>query len=247
MNRQEKTIIITATISLSLAVILVLLLPQILNSFDPKGAQFAGLVIKSQGDVRIRFGESVNWRKLANKDKIFSNSYLFTGEESLGNFGFIDESSLNLGPNSLVYIGIIHNKFNKSKDDSLQLELVNGQMQIDLKKLSKIQSLKVADATIELTKESSTIRLENTPESMEVSVMQGDAKITSKEGEFNVKSGERLEVKASETPEVSAISPEVLEEMKKLSDEDRKMLLAEYQKNRNISALLASLLERIFN
>lgn len=247
MNRQEKTIILFSSLFLTVAVIATLLLPDVFNSIAPSGGQFAGLVLKSKGDIRIRFGESINWKKLTAKDKIYSNSYLFTGEDSSANFGFIDESSLSLGSNSLVYVGLINNKLEKSQNENLQLELVNGSVQVDLKKLSQIQSIKVADAVIKLNKKSSTIRLQNNPDSMEVSIMQGDVQLTSKEGEYNIKSGEKLEIKSGEKSQVAKMSPELIKEMKKLSDEDRKMLMDEFQKNRNISSLIANLLERLIN
>jgi hypothetical protein len=247
MNRQEKTIIIISTTTLSVALIVTLLLPRIFNILDPMSGQFAGLVLKSQGDVRIRFGDSINWKKLSSQDKVYSNSYLFTGKESSANFGFVDESTLNLGANSLVYIGLIQNKLEKSKIDHMQIELVNGKMQMDLKQVSKIQSIKIADAVIELNKNSSIIRLENTQDSMEVSIMQGEVKLTSRDGTYNVKSGEKLEVKSGESSKVSPLSPELIQEMKRLSAEDRKLMLAEYQKGRNISSLIAGIISRFLN
>ena len=218
-----------------------------MEALDPKASEFAGLVLNTTGEVKIRFGDSINWKKLKTSDKVYSNSYLFTGPDSSAGFGFVDESSLNLGPNSLVFIGLIKSKLKKEKSENLQLELVNGKMQVDLKKLSNIQSLKVADAVIELNKKSSTILLQNDNEGMQVSIMQGDVKITSKEGEYDIKSGEKLEVKAGETSKVAPLSPEVLEQMKKLSDSERKLLMEELQKSRNISSVITNLIKRIFN
>ena len=247
MNRQEKTIVIISTTTLSVAILLTLLLPRIFNDLDPMSGQFAGLVLKQQGDVRIRFGDSINWKKLSTQDKVYSNSYLFTGADSAANFGFVDESTLNLGANSLVYIGLIQNKLEKSKNDDMQIELVNGKMQMDLKQLSKIQSIKIADAVIELNKKSSTIRLENNNDSMEVSIMQGEVKLTSKEGVYNVKSGEKLEVKSGQESQVEPLSPELIQEMKKHSAEDRKLMLEEYQKGRNISSIIANIISRFLD
>jgi len=249
MNRQEKSIIVFAISSLGIAIVMILwVLPNLMQSLESKASQFAGLVLNSSGEVKIRFGDSINWKQLKTSDKVYSNSYLFTGPDSSAGFGFVDESSLSLGPNSLVFIGLIKNKLDKDdSSENLQLELVNGKMQVDLKKLSNIRSLKVADAVIELNRKTSTILLQNDNEGMQVSVMQGDVKLTSKEGQYDIKSGEKLEVKAGETTEVNPLPPEVIEEMKKLSDEERKLLMEELQKNRNITSVIANILKRIFN
>jgi hypothetical protein len=118
---------------------------------------------------------------------------------------------------------------------------------MDLKQVSKIQSIKIADAVIELNKKSSTIRLENKNDSMEVSIMQGEVKLTSKEGTYNVKSGEKLEVRSGQESQVEPLSPELLQEMKKHSAEDRKLMLEEYQKGRKISSLIANIISRLLD
>ena len=106
MNRQEKFIISLSVALLLVAFMAYKIIPEVMSSLRPKGGNFIGMVLESQGEIKMRFGESVNWKPARKKDRIYSKVYLFTGENSSASFAFLDESSLNLGPNSLIYIDL---------------------------------------------------------------------------------------------------------------------------------------------
>jgi hypothetical protein len=251
MNRQEKFIISLSVALLLLAFIAYKIIPEVISSLRPKGGNFIGMVLESNGEIKMRFGESVNWKPARKKDRIYSKVYLFTGENSSASFAFLDESSLNLGPNSLIYIDLALDKKSKvKKDDSnnqLAIELVDGQMQVDLKSNKMIKKLKIDDASIDISKENSIVKLNyNENNGMEVSVMKGNINISTKENNFQVKHGEKIQVsKNEEDSKVEPIPANVLEEMKRMSESDRKAFLEEMQRKRGLAEIAQQIAELI--
>jgi hypothetical protein len=209
------------------------------------------MVLESKGEIKIRFGESVNWKPARKKDRIYSKVYLFTGDNSSASFAFLDESSLNLGPNSLVYIDLSLDQKGKAKEEDqnnqLAIELVDGQMQVDLKSNKMIKKLKIDDASIDISKENSVVKLNyNEKNGMEVSVMKGDINISTKENNFQVKHGEKIQVsKNEEDSKIEPIPADVLEEMKKMSESDRKAFLEEMQRKRGLAEIAQQIAELI--
>lgn len=250
MNRQEKFIISLSVALLLVAFMAYKIIPEVISSLRPKGGNFIGMVLESNGEIKMRFGESVNWKPARKKDRIYSKVYLFTGENSSASFAFLDESSLNLGPNSLIYIDLALDQKSKSKDDpnnQLAIELVDGQMQVDLKSNNMIKKLKIDDASIDISKENSIVKLNyNEKNGMEVSVMKGDINISTKENNFQVKHGEKIQVsKNEEDTKVEPIPADVLEEMKKMSESDRKAFLEEMQRKRGLAEIAQQIAELI--
>jgi hypothetical protein len=251
MNRQEKFIISLSVALLLVAFMAYKIIPEVISSLRPRGGNFIGMVLESKGEIKMRFGESVNWKPARKKDRIYSRVYLFTGENSSASFAFLDESSLNLGPNSLIYIDLSLDQKDKSKkDDSnnqLAIELVDGQMQVDLKSNNMIKKLKIDDASIDISKENSIVKLNyNEKNGMEVSVMKGDINISTKENNFQVKHGEKIQVsKNEEDSKVEPIPADVLEEMKKMSESDRKAFLEEMQRKRGLAEIAQQIAELI--
>ncbi len=247
MNRQEKFIIMLSLGIFLLALLGLRLIPRLLESMKPTNSNYIGMVLEAKGDTKIRFGDSVNWRNALKKDPIYSKAYLFTGENSSGTFAFLDESALSLGPNTLIYIDIVLGEDGKPKKQNkstskneLVIELVDGEMKIDLKNTSLIKSLKVEDASIGLTEKNSVVKLKyNNMNGMEVSVMKGNINIQTKDRNFNVKHGERLEVlKKDETIRTTPVPTEVMDEMKKMSEIDRRILLEELQRKRGLGQII---------
>ena len=247
MNRQEKFIIVLSIGIFLLALLGLRLIPQLLESMKPTNSNFIGMVIEANGDTKIRFGDSISWRNAVKKDPIYSRAYLFTGENSTGTFAFLDESALSLGPNTLIYIDIVLGEDGKPKKqkksgikNELMIELVDGEMKIDLKDKSSIKTLKTEDASIGLSEKNSFVKLKyNNLNGMEVSVMKGNVNIQTKDRNFNVKHGERLEVlKRDDTVKTTPVSMEVMDEMKKMSEIDRRVLLEELQRKRGLGQII---------
>lgn len=139
----------------------------------------------------------------------------------------------------------------KSKKDDpnnqLAIELVDGQMQVDLKSNNMIKKLKIDDASIDISKENSIVKLNyNEKNGMEVSVMKGDINISTKENNFQVKHGEKIQVsKNEEDSKVEPIPADVLEEMKRMSESDRKAFLEEMQRKRGLTEIAQQIAELI--
>lgn len=221
---------------------------------NPKDSKFIGLVIKGEGDLRMRFGESINWKKIGNKDKIFTQTYLFTGPNSSATYGFLDESTISLGENSLIFMDF---KFNDEgsvvePDDSVALELVEGEMQINLKDSSAVKKIKVEDAMIDVSKEQRTVIKLNYHEKqgLDVAVIHGNINIQQKNMNYNVKQGEKVGISNTQLaqnaePVPEAIDEKTLEEIKRFAEEDHKKLVEEMKKKRDISNIINSILKAL--
>lgn len=246
MNRQEKFILLLSGAILLLAFLALLIAPKILDSFRSSSTDFIGMVLEAEGETKMRFGDSVNWKPFVKRDKLYSKVYLFTGGNSSGSFAFLDESVLNLGPNSLVFIDLDFEDIKNKKDlDELAIELVDGEMKIDLKTKSIIQNIRVADASFNLSDNNSVLKVNyNDQTGMQVSVMKGNVDISTKDSTFKVKHGERLEISKNEQkPVIEPVPPEIMDEMKRMSEADRKALLEEMQRKRGFSSVALEIIK----
>ncbi len=246
MNRQEKIILLLSGAILIIALIGLLIAPGILQTLRSSNADFIGMVLEAQGETKMRFGDSVNWKAFVKKDKIFSKVYLFTGPNSSGSFAFLDRSVLNLSENSLVFIDLDPQAIkNRETREDMAIELVDGEMKIDLKSTSLIKSIRIADASIKLSEQNSILKMNyNDLSGMQVSVMKGDVDISTKDNKFKVKHGERLEIsKINGKKVIEPVPQEIMEEMLRMSEVDRKALLEEMQRNRGISKITQELID----
>lgn len=240
---------------ISLATTIYVYLPDLVEIVNPKDSKFIGLVIKGEGDLRMRFGESITWKKISSKDKIYTETYLFTGPNSSATYGFLDESTISLGENSLIYMDF---KFNdegtpSDPDDSVALELVEGEMQINLKNNSVIQKIKVEDAMIDVSKEQRTVIKLNyqDKQGLDVAVIHGNINIKQKNINYNVKQGEKVGISNSQTNstdpalETQVIDEKTMEEIRRFAEEDHKKIVEEMKKKRDISNIFNAILKAL--
>jgi hypothetical protein len=76
--------------------------------------------------------------------------------------------------------------------------------------------------------------------------MKGDINISTKENNFQVKHGEKIQVsKNEEDSKVEPIPADVLEEMKKMSESDRKAFLEEMQRKRGLAEIAQQIADLI--
>jgi len=250
MNRQEKFILLLSGALLLLAFFGLLIAPKILHSFRSSSTDFIGMVLEAEGETKMRFGDSVNWKPFIKKDKIYSRVYLFTGNNSSGSFAFLDESVLNLGSNSLVFIDLDLQNIKKKKAlDELAIELVDGEMKIDLKSKAIVKNIRVADASINLSDQNSVLKVNyNDQTGMQVSVMKGNVDIATKDSTFKVKHGEKLEISKNEEKQViEPVPQEIMEEMRRMSEADRRALLEEMQRKRGLSQVAQEFIRFLSN
>lgn len=248
MNRQEKFVLYTSIAIFVVAISLSILLPENLANSRPGSSTFIGLTLESEGDVKMRFGESINWQTLTKKDKIFSKIYLFTGKNSEAKFAFLDESFLKLGPNSLIYLDAIVDSQGKiisdGKKPQLSLDLVEGDININLKGKSLISTLKVGNKEVLTNSDETNLKIKsNDNEGSEVSVLQGSANVKSDYGERQLESGEKLAYSPqAPEPSVEKIPDDIMEEMRKMSEEERTAYLYELQKKRGFAQIAQTIL-----
>jgi hypothetical protein len=245
MNRQEKLILFISAFIILFAGIAYYYLPVIVLNLRPKAGNFIGLAVQIEGDVKMRYGDSVNWKEVKKNERIYTRTYLYTGENSSGFYAFLDKSSISLGQNSLIYLDFtIDEAAAKQGQDSLKIDLVDGKMDIDLKENSKFKQIKVDDAVIDISDQKTRIKLENDEDQgMEISVMQGEIDITKNDKSYNVKPGEKLGVKKQEKPKKSKVSKDMMEEMKKISDEEQARVNEELRKRRQLSYILQEFID----
>lgn len=235
MKRQEKLIISYSILIIILGIVSYLYLPDLMTALKSENLNFIGLVLEGEGDLKVRFGDSVNWRSLKKKDLLYSKTYLFTGEKSKGSFGFLDQSTINLGPNSLIYLDFVFEQKEKKKtsfselNKSLAIDLLDGSAQFELKDKSNIKKIIIDNIVVNLSNSTSSIQIKhNKKTGMELSVVEGDVGITSEGNKYDIKAGEKVTVAESsqvEESKVEKISSEDLEEMKKLAQKDRALVL----------------------
>ncbi len=205
-----------------------------MTAIKSQSQNFIGLVLEAEGDLKVRFGDSVNWRVLKKKDLLFSKTYLFTGEKSKGSFGFLDQSTINLGPNSLVYLDFVFEqqetqKISSNSNKSLAVDLLDGSAQFEIKEKSNIKKIVINDVVVNLPSKPSSIQIKHDQQvGMELSVVEGEVGVSSEGNKYDVKAGEKVTVADNskvEDSKVEKISSEELEEMKKLAQKDRALVL----------------------
>ncbi len=195
----------------------------------------------------MRFGDSINWRKLRSKDRIYSQTYLFTGADSSASYGFLDESSISLGANSLIYMDFTFKKNGRGNaGDAVALELVEGEMQINLKEKSPVKKIKIQDAMIDISKQQKTIiklNYEQT-EGLDIAVIQGDIDIKQKNVSYNVKQGEKVGIASEDsTPVAKTIDEKTMEEIKRIAESDHKKTVEDLKNKRQFNYVFQQFIE----
>jgi hypothetical protein len=191
MEKKEKIVLIFSVSLIVFAIFLYNYLPDLVLGYKPHNANFIGLTTHADGDVQVRFGDSINWKKLQKNDGIYARSYLFTGANSSGSYAFLDESTINLEQNSLVFLNF-HPTAKKSDDaQALSIDLLEGNVKLALPKDSNIKSITMNETTLEPGKEQTSLKLESGSK-VEVMVMEGEINVTKEMVNVNVKAGRSL-------------------------------------------------------
>lgn len=196
----------------------------------------------------MRFGDSINWRKMKRKDRIYSQTYLFTGLGSSATYGFLDESSITLGENSLIFMDLNLESAGRSteSEEPVSLELVEGQMQINMKDKSAVKKIKVQDTMIDLSKQQKTVIKLNyeKKQGLDIAVIQGDINIKQKKFSYKVKQGEKIGIANNDTvPLPEPIDDQTMEEIKKLAEEDHKKTIEDLKKKRELINIFYAIID----
>lgn len=244
MEKREKLVLILSFTLITLAAGFYVLMPKILNSFKPHNPNFIGLSTHTTGDVKIRFGDSITWRKLEKKEKIFANSYLFTGPNSSSTFAFLDKSTIKLDANSLVSLD-----FQVQGQDgtvpltaegmpTLKIGLVEGKADVRLRPNSQVKSIHMDQSVVNIGNDAAIIQLEGGKDN-KIAVMDGQVNVTSKGQTHEVKAGEKAVSNADEEElKKEEVPDELMEEMKKLALENDRLMFEEEKKKREFFYLI---------
>lgn len=231
MNKQEKIIITVSIIGLIATIIGYLFLPLILNEIEPKNENFIGLVLDTKNDVKIRYANSVTWIKANKSDRIYTNTYLFTGSGSSSSYAFLDKSTIDLGENSLVLLDFSVDpaaaEAEKGKKRSVKIKVIEGEsVDIALVKESQVSDIEVENANINVNDEEMTINVSKKDKhpTFQVSSLSGEVDIEYNGKSYNMKSGQAMELseEPSQEPEPKDIPPELVERMNAIKKEREK-------------------------
>lgn len=226
-----------------IAIFTYVFLPDVLEVMNSPNSKFIGVITKADGDIRIRYGESINWRSAKKNDQIYAHTYIFTGNNSEASYGLLDESSVTIGPNSMIFLDAINSQVIDGR--GLSLELIEGKMQLNLKDGSEVKRVQTDDSVIDLKQNQKLLVQLNyeKDDGLQVSVYDGDIKIRRNNQEQSVKSGETTSLSdPTSPPAVEKIDPIELEKIKK--DEEKKQIenIANLKRKRQVSYLINSLL-----
>jgi FecR protein len=239
MEKKERLILIISVMIILFATLIYFMLPTLFTTLNPPNQNFIGIVADIKGDAKVRYGDSISWRTLNRKDKIYANSNFFTGENSHATFAFKDKSSLTLDSNSLVFLNFAPVNTAGTEGNPIDMELVEGKLEIDLKKKSNFHKIKIDDATIDISKEATKIKLSTSAESkVEVSVLKGEVAMAQKGKKYTIKSGQVLGISKLDLLKRDEVDPSMLDEITVL-DENNVNYLEETQKNRSFSHIFA--------
>lgn len=225
------------------------ILPVLMTKFKPDNNKFIGIVVKSQGDLKMRFGNSINWKSAKTNDKIYSQTYLFTGPASSAVYGFIDNSTIKLGENSLIFMDFVASDANRRADDSIALDLVEGQIELNLREKSPLKKIIIEDAVIDITKKQKTIIQLNYQEEagLDIAVLHGDIDINQKNVSYNIKQGEKVGVTSSGKLTPPELDEQTKEKIRNLSKEDHEKIVNDLKSKRQLSRIFLELLDEFKN
>jgi hypothetical protein len=224
MKKQEKLVLYISLGCIFFGIVVSVILSSLDMSGGGDNLNYIGTVVETDGEVKIRYGESINWKTLGPNDNLYSKSYLFTGEGAKGTFAFLDGSIIKLDPNSLIYLDFMFDlkdvKNNKKLKNSLKIDFVDGEISFDLKEESSIKKIEMNDATISINKKKTMINLHNDKNSqeMQVSVFEGDVSLNKRNKEFQVKQGEKLKISENKDMQREEIPSEIVDSMKKSAE-----------------------------
>ncbi|PIK15124.1 FecR domain-containing protein [Halobacteriovorax sp. JY17] len=224
MKKQEKLVLYISIFCVVLGILVSIILSELDLTGNEDNLNYIGTTVETNGEVKIRYGESINWKTLGANDNIYSKSYLFTGDGATGKFVFLDGSIIKLDPNSLIYLDFMFDikDINKNKNlkNSLKIDFVDGEISFDLKEESSVKKIAMNDTTISINKKETMIKLQNDKKTqeMQVSVFEGDVSLNKRNKEFQIKSGEKLKISESKDMDREEISSEVIDSMRESAE-----------------------------
>lgn len=237
MKLQEKMIIFSSLALIVLALGFYQMVPDLMLSLKLNNSNFIGVLLKADGDVRVRLGDTISWKKIGFKDIIYSNSYLFTGEGSSATIVLLDQTSIEVSPNSMLFIN--YDKTEKPLDQKppkykpLALELHEGKAKLDAVKDSALKKLKMQESEIKLNS-AATLVLDDEGSEANLLVAEGEIEISNAGGVQEVKAGEKAILeKEDKKPEVGVLSKEELDLYKKNAEKEHAKIVEELKLKRD--------------
>ncbi|HXH76827.1 MAG TPA: hypothetical protein VNJ08_17795 [Bacteriovoracaceae bacterium] len=242
MEKREKLILFFSMLIIVVAAIVFLSLPRVLNSLRPHNPNYIGLATQIEGDVKVRFGNSLSWRKLEKRERIYSHSFLFTGPNSTSSFAFLDKSTIKLDANSLVSLNFDVENSDGTVDKTpaglpvLRIGVLEGKVDMKLLKGSQVRRIDMDQSYMNVSHTPAMFMLENS-EGDNVSVLDGGLTLKSKGETYDVPAGSKLEVKG-DMAKKEMVPQKMLDEMLRIALENDKRAFEEEKKKREFLNLV---------
>lgn len=198
---------------------------------------FIGVVVDSTGDTKIRFGDSISWKKLAQKSRIYTGAYLYTGKDSSIKVALLDHSSINLEENALIFIDSLPNiqkvqRLKEQRLDPLQLKYYGGVALIETTENSAIKKIETKTEKIELNKKKTNLKIEEVEsetkkeKTRSISVISGNVSLTRSAGGAGGGSKKKSlgagQKSSGEQILASEVAEDIDREMKRVDEEEEK-------------------------
>ena len=237
MIKQERFVFITSISILLFSIIGHFFTSYIYDSRGEKHSNFIGIVTELSGNSKVRYVDDITWRDMSKSQKVYSYSYIYSGPDSKVTLAFLDQSSIAMGPNSLIFLNFrIHINSNQDQLNDLSLDVVKGKVDVDLREKSNIKDIKINDVILVTNDLETQISIEASgKKGMNVSLLKGEVDIKSNDENFKIKSGEKIEVTKNKNPVKEKISQKILDKMKKIYQTEQERIRDDIRKKRSIS------------
>jgi hypothetical protein len=191
-----------------------------------------GIVKIQSGDVKIRYPSTTSWIKLKKGDFVSTDSQVYTSENSEAKMILVDGTILAQGSNTLIKIQYkvsekdLKNDPKSTKIDSLNIDLLDGNVKIISENNHPTKNIKVKESIIELNEKGGSVKIDRTNDQVSVAVLNGQAKVSSGKQSVNVKKGEMVKNidKTDQKLKKEEVPPELLKQIQSEFSKD----LADY-------------------
>jgi hypothetical protein len=247
MIKQERFVLVVSMFVLLLSIVGYFSTSYFYGLRSEKKSNLIGIVTELSGDSKVRYTDDVTWRDMSKSQKVYSYSYVYSGEDSKVTLAFLDQSSIAMGEKSLIFLNFrIHINDSTDQFNDLSLDVVKGSVDVGLRKNSNIKDIKINDVILVTNDLETQISIKASGKNgMNVSLLKGEVDVKSNDENYNIKSGEKIEVVKNKNPKKEKISQKILDKMKKIYQSEQERIRNDIRKKRSISYISKEILKDV--
>jgi len=157
------------------------------NRQGSSGSDYLAVVSELIGEARVKKEDQVGWKNLQVDDPLFMGDSVVTMDNSYIKIDFSAGSSLNLTPNSFLYM--------QKGEKTIDLDLQKGFLGLNIDSVKNKVAVNIGNEKIEIRGNQAKLHLtKDTELKTNVTVIDGTASLTFKGNEIGIKKGERLKI-----------------------------------------------------